>query len=123
MPTKASYEFSSFRSSLDAAHNSPRSTPSYKATPWVPGGVGKKHIHTKGLPSAKEREFQAVSAVKDQHAKERESLHGRLDATTAAFDRFDARFDKVASQIEEHMIGASAAGVLVQKRLEQLGLL
>jgi hypothetical protein len=121
MPTR-SYEFTSFRSTLDAQHNSPRVTPS-KATPWVPGGVSKQHAHARGLPLKQEEAVKAVeAAAKAAAAEERAATEARLDATVAVFDRFDARLEKVVSAVEEHMIGATAANVLIAKRLRQLGL-
>ena len=122
MPTRSTYEFASFRSTLDAHHNSPRATPSYKATPWVPGGVGKQHAHARGLPSKQDEAAKAVEAAKAAAAEERAATEERIAATAAVFDRFDARLEKVVSAVEEHMIGATAANVLIAKRLRQLGL-
>ena len=80
----ATYEFTSFRSTLDAQHNSPRATPSYKATPWVPAGAdGSKHAHNRGLTKQDEI-AKAVEAAKATAAEERAATEERLAATSGA---------------------------------------
>ena len=119
MPT-ASYEFTSFRAALDSHQNSPRAKPGKSAAPWVPGGVGEKHIKSRGLPSKPEKEAAAVEAARADAAAEREALHERLDATSASMDKFDARLSSIVEDFEEHMVASTAASVLVAKRLGQL---
>ena len=113
-----SYEFASFRAMNDHLHNDGR--PKSAGETWVPTGKGKFHHRSRGLPSRKEKEAAAVTAAHEEAAFERHGVAARLDDADAAFNRLESTIEDVVREYEEHVIAATAASVLVAKRLSEL---
>lgn len=118
---RATYEFSSFRALLDHRHNDVRPGTAPSSEPWLPPGTNKSHQRTRGLPSPRERESAAVAAVRSEAAAERHSVDDRLASVEDAFGRLDHRIDDLVRDYEKHVISASAAAVLLQQKLSELG--
>ena len=117
---KASYEFSSFRAANDHRHNDSR--PAFKGDhAWLPNGQNVTHQRTKGLPTRAERESAEAASVRAAAAAERDGVATALEGADEAFTRLEAKLDEVVRDYEEHVISATAASVLVTKRLRELG--
>jgi hypothetical protein len=132
MPSASTYEFSSFRAMSDAVQP-PRSPSSAAAhhnsrvhfaapEPWVPSGPNQSHLRARGLPSRIEREAAAEYAARAEAAADRDSTSLRLDCAEVAFGRLEESIGRLSAEYQQHCVAATAATVLVQKRLAQLGL-
>ena len=51
----------------------------------------------------------------------RDSVLTRLESAESAFDRLEDTLDAVLEEYQQHVVTASAASVLLQKRLRELG--
>ena len=113
----STYEFSSFRAMNDHLHNAP-AIRGRKPEPWLPAGPNPSHFRTLGLSS---KEEVAAIATKSQEEVEREGVETKLSGTEAAFDRLEAALRSTEAEYEAHVLSASAASVLIAKRLAMLG--
>ena len=118
---RATMEFESIRAMNDHRHNHVRPTSAGNAEPWVPGGPKKSHnVKARGIPT--KREEVAVAAARVEEATMiRDSVLTRLESAEIAFDRLEDTLDAVLEEYQQHVVTASAASVLLQKRLRELG--
>ena len=87
--------------------------------PWLPNGPSKQHQRSKGLPSR--QEVEAVGQERVRHAAENEVVSERLSAAESAMQRLEVRLDGLVTCFEAHVVSATAAQVLIAKRLAALG--
>ena len=59
--------------------------------------------------------------ILSQEEVEREGVETKLSGTEAAFDRLEATLRSTEAEYEAHVLSASAASVLIAKRLAMLG--
>ena len=92
--------------------------------PWVPSGPSQQHQHCKGIPSRQEQESarRAAEAARAAATEREARLSARLDDADAAMSKLESTIEGVVADFEAHVIGATSASVLIQKRLEELGL-
>ena len=121
MPRPATYEFSSFRAENDHTRSAPRPSSTPREGPWLPPGGNKAHLRTRGLPSAAQREAAAVAAAHSEAAAEREEVSAHLSSAESGFARLEDTLESFVHDYEQHVIAASAAAVLVQTKLRELG--
>lgn len=114
----ATYEFTSFRAMQDATHvpPCPRSDAAAASDPWLPPGKNKSHAATR-IPSRKDREAAAARLAEEERSRVAAALYG----TECAFGRLESRIERVTNEYEQHVLAATAASILVTKRLQQLG--
>ena len=113
-----------FASSTAYAEKRPTPRPTSAAamaTPWVPPGPSRHH-KAPTLPSKAELAEQAMRA-EAAAADEAARLGVHVDAAESAMTRLEGSLDGMVAVVEEHILSASAANVLVSKRLGELGLL
>ena len=111
------YEFDSFRAIAAAT---PRES-CHAERAWVPNGPGKQHLRSKGMPSQAERKNAALQVALKAAEDSQNSLESRLRVAEDAFDCLDTRVERVVAAFEGHVMEATAAHVLIAKRLHALG--
>jgi hypothetical protein len=113
-----SYEFHSFAAAAErqpALRASARGAGSSSDRPWLPNGPGTQHQRTKGIPSQHDRLSKSAAA-------DLARLNSACDSAEETMERLDQRLDHVISTFEAHVLSATAASVLINKRLAMLGL-
>ena len=113
-------EFSSFTAMAEQRPAQPsRAAGAAVQPPWLPNGPSKQHQRSKGLPSR--QEVDAVGQERMRHAAENDVVAEQLTAAESAMDRLESRLDGFVESFEAHVVSATAAQVLIAKRLAALG--
>ena len=118
----STFEYSSFTAMAEQRpKHQPRCAGGSAAVqpPWLPNGPSKQHQRSKGLPSR--QEVEAVGQERVRHAAENEVVSERLSAAESAMQRLEVRLDGLVTCFEAHVVSATAAQVLIAKRLAALG--
>ena len=121
MPT--TYEFPTLSAQLQAPklRESAGSTAQATGSPWVHAS-DRAHARVKGFPSPRQREVAAVALVRSHVSADQALLADKISAVSSALDRLDTRIDTVVAAFESHVTSSTAASVLIESRLAQLGL-
>ena len=118
----STFEYSSFTAMAEQRpKHQPRCAGGSAAVqpPWLPNGPSKQHQRSKGLPSR--QEVEAVGHERVRHAAENEAVSERLSAAESAMQRLEERLDGLVDCFEAHVVSATAAQLLIAKRLAALG--